>query len=568
MKITIIIMSDDYNKLKELIKMFVANKQQLINLLISENDIKSEKNIKLNKNLTYKEIIDIVGKQRLLDLLKLQSIDEGFRKIDIFKLLSNLKRNHVLALSKELNLPGDTKQECFVSIWGIKETVISEAIKKLYNSNKISGVYQYKNNVLGPIGILNGYHEREHEYGDIIDFLNDFNETEIIKIADSLKIENVNKSKEYFLQKILTNYDNERIILAIQQLTSEKQIQIPRISKWSNLIVTSCGIFEKKKFILHPKEELRDFLLKEVSYDELMFVISHELGIDENTFEIESILLEYCVNNPPEEVIKKFFRYSDILKHAKKIFHQNPPKSIPENEIINCILSTLGFDLPQRLVGLKKYQEILKDVYDKTDISVDDVRLIANETDRILKDLIKFYSKFLWDIEEDEDFKKIIKDKLEIEKSCSKLSTGDLVGILRNINKFININKNITDKMNLEFNRNYLIHKKTLKILNDWVTFRNSVIHANRPIVIKETNEILKKITDFSNDIQRNIYPLVVRLEKEEIDKYGTHFVIFEDERGNKHRVLRSGYIETSVYFMSPSNKPLRINPFIVKRDK
>jgi len=550
-------MSDDYNKLKELIKMFVDNKQQLIYLLKSEN------NIKLNKNLTYKEIIDIVGKQRLLDLLKLQSIDEGFRKIDIFKLLSNLNRNHVLALAKELNLPGDTKQECFESIWGIKETVISETIKKLYDSNKILGVYQHKNVVLGPIGILDGCHEREHEYGNIIDFLNGFNQTEIKKIADSLKIENVNKSKEYFIQKILINYDNERIILAIQQLTLEKQIQIPQISKWSNLIITSCGIFEKKKFILHPKEELRDFLLEDVSYDDLMSVISHELGIDKNTFEIKSILLEYCVNNPPENVIKKFFSYPDILKLAEKVFHQNPPKSIPENEIVNCILSTLGFDIPQRLVGLKKYQEILKDVYDKTDISVDDVRLIANETDRILKDLIEFYSKFLWNIKEDDDFKKIVTDKLGIEKLFSKLSTGDLVGILRNINN----DKNIIDKMNLEFNRNYLIQNNTLKILNDWVTFRNSVIHANKPIVIKETKDILTKITYFSNDIQRNIYPLVVRLEKEEIDKYGTHFVIFEDERGNKHRVLRSVYIETSVYFMSPSNKPLRINPFIVKRD-
>ena len=400
-------MSDDYNKLKELIKMFVANKQQLIILLNSKYIYP-----KLNRNLTYKEIIDIVGKQLLLDLFNLQSIDEGFRKIDIFKLLSNLKRNHILDLAKELNLPGDTKQECFESIWRIKETVISEAIKKLYDSNKIHGVYQYKNIVLGPIGIIDAYHEREHENGDIIDILNDLNQIEIIKIADSLKIENVNKSKEYFIQKILTNYDNERIILAIQQLISEKQIQIPRISNWSKLIVTPCGIFEKKKFILHPKEELRDYLLEEVSYDDLMFVISHELRIDKNTFEIKSILLEYCVNNPPEKVIQKFFSYSNILKRTEKIFHQKPPKSIPENEIVNCILSTLGFDIPKRLVGLKKYQTILKDIYDKTDINVNDVRLVANETDRILKDLIEFHSKFLWNIKNDDDFNKIVKDKL------------------------------------------------------------------------------------------------------------------------------------------------------------
>ena len=55
-------------------------------------------------------------------------------------------------------------------------------------------------------------------------------------------------------------------------------------------------------------------------------------------------------------------------------------------------------------------------------------------------------------------------------------------------------------------------------------------------------------------------------MDKEETDKYGTHFVILKDERGNEYRILTSIYIGTSVYFMSPSNKTLRINPFIVKR--
>ena len=131
-------MSDDYNKLKELIKMFVANKQQLIILLNSKYILP-----KLNRNLTYKEIIDKVGKQLLLELFNLQSIDEGFRKIDIFKLLSNLKRNHILDLAKELNLPGDTKQECFESIWRIKalqKTNISNfSLIRLRNSKGRSG---------------------------------------------------------------------------------------------------------------------------------------------------------------------------------------------------------------------------------------------------------------------------------------------------------------------------------------------------------------------------------------------------------------------------------------------
>ena len=228
--------------------------------------------------------------------------------------------------------------------------------------------------------------------------------------------------------------------------------------------------------------------------------------------------------------------------------------------------------MPQKLEGLKKYQQNLKIVIDKNSITADDVRLIFNETDRILKDIIQFYSKFMWIdeiINERCDFKKVITNKLEINKPFSKLTTGELVGTIRNLNAFIKKDENIIDRMKHEFNREYLMQNKTLRILDDWVQFRNSIVHRNIPIETKEAKNILNKIFDFSSDIQSGIYPLVVRLEKDETDKYGTHFVILEDERGNQHRVVYENYyFDTSVFFISPSEKSLRINPFILKREE
>lgn len=559
-------MPEDYDKLRDLLKKLFYNKTQLIEFLKQNN-----KAIKLNKNSTYKEIIASVGSQQLLDLLGVHSINEGFRKIEIDELLSRgLNRDEIRALAKKLNLSGNTKEECLHSIFKINENELLEAIKNLYQTNKISGIYQYKKITLGPLGILNGCCEREYD-DDIIDVLYDYDQKDLRKIAELLKIEEINETKDFLVQKILTDFNNEKIILCIQQLISEKQIQIPKISEYSNLIITSCGIFERKEDVFHPKEKLKDFLLKEVPIGDLVSVISYELGInsDKATSEMESLLLEYCIKNPPESVIKKFFSSSGILKLAEKIFHQKPPKSTPEDEIINCILSVSGFDIPPKLVGLKTYQKTLTDNYDKIDITTDEVILIANETDKILRDMIEFYSKFLLDIKEEEDFKKIVTVKFNIEKHFSSLTTGVLIGILRNMNELIHKDQNMFDKFNHEFNRHYLMQDKTLKILDEWVQYRNIIVHGNtatKNIDETEIKQISKKLIEFSNDIQDNIYPLVVRMDKEETDKYGTHFVILKDERGNEYRILTSIYIDTSVYFMSPSNKTLRINPFIVKQ--
>lgn len=555
-------MLDEDDKLINLIKI-LTNKKTLILLL------ELKYNIKLAKRITYSEIVNTIGKQKILDLFNLRDIDEGFKKIDTFKLLSNLDRKQILALAKELKISGNTKKECLINIFTVDEKSISEAIIKLYSLNKISSVHQYKTMVLGPLGILHSCCEREKEYADIIDFLNDFNLTDLRKIAESLILENTDGTKDYFVQSILTNYENESILFSIHQLSLKKLIQVPEVDKWSNLVVTSCGIFEIKDDVYHPKEELKDFLLKEVPHDDLISVISHELGIEDDSLDIDISLLEYCVNNSPEKVIKKFFSYSDILKLTEKTFHQKPPKSISDDEIINCILSCIGFQMPRKLEGLKKYQEILKTAYDKNIIKVDDISSIANETDRILKDMIQFYYKFLWNDEETKDFKKNLTNKLDISKPFSKLTTGELVGIIRNLNEFIKKDEKLIDRMKREFNREYLMQNKTLRILDDWVQFRNSIVHRNIPIETKEVKNILNKIFDFSSDIQSGIYPLVVRLEKDETDKYGTHFVILEDERGNQHRVVYENYyFDTSVFFISPSEKTLRINPFILKREE
>lgn len=79
-------MAENYDTLIELLKNFIHNKTQLIELL------ESHKLLKLNKNSTYKEIIALVGSQQILDILGLHSINEGFRKIEIHGLLSTLYR--------------------------------------------------------------------------------------------------------------------------------------------------------------------------------------------------------------------------------------------------------------------------------------------------------------------------------------------------------------------------------------------------------------------------------------------------------------------------------------------
>lgn len=540
------------DELIKLIKILINNKTDLLRLL-------DEKGIKLSKNLAYDEIISKVGEKELLKLFGLESVQEGYRKLDILNLIQkSYNLNEVNLLAKELGVQKKSKKENINEIFLLRnEEQISNAIKVLYKTKKFSGVYQYHKIVIGPKGIIDSH--CEHKSTDIIEFLDSLKESDLKRVYQKLEVDQKASTIDEMKQLILIHLTDENIIQEANKLISNGLIDPPDMPSWSSIIVTSCGLFHREEEI-NPKLELRDLLLKKVDKDDLKIVIAKELKLKQEVVnhELERYLLEYLLDKSPEDIVHSFFDKPDIIRLAESMFKCKPNDDVSFDEITNCILSTLGFMIPPKLIGLKAYKEQIGQILDKTMFTTDDATTIARETDRVLKNLIQFSSKFIWEIKEG-DYTKMISEKCVVKKDFPKLSSGELVRILRVIDEIVRKDDRIKEKLHSEFGKEYIISTASLKILERWVSHRNAVIKRNEKLDRKNIEELI----EFADKI-KDIYPLIVRVEKEETDKYDTHFIYLIDDRGAEHRILQTDYLEPIPYFMSPSNRTM-VDPFIVK---
>lgn len=543
--------NNNSDELIKLIKNLIHNKSDLIQLL-------DEKGIKLSKSITYDEIISRVGEKELLKLFGFRTIQEGYRKLDIINLINKSNLNEVSLLAKELGVQKKNKAENIKEIFLLRnEEQISNAIKILFKTKKLLGIYQYLKIVSGPKGIIDSCYEHQ---SDVVQFVDSLKESELKQIYRKLEIKEEASTVNEMKQLILANSSDENIIKEVNKLISNRLILIdPSESPELSIIMTSCGLFQREEW-KNPKLELRDLLLKKVDKDDLKLVIAKELKLKKevDNHELERYLLEYLLDKSPEDIIHSFFDKPDIIRLAESIFKCKPNDDISFEEIINCILSTLGFIIPPKLIGLKSYKEQIIKILDKTMFTMDDATTIARETDRVLRNLIQFSSKFIWEIEE-KNYRKILTEKCDVDKDFNKLSSGELIRILRVMDENIKKDNKIKQKLYLEFGQKYLISTTSLKILDKWVSHRNGVIKRNE----KLDRKIIEDLIEFADNI-KDIYPLIVRVEKEETDKYDTHFIYLIDDKGAEHRISLTHYLETIPYFMSPSNRTI-VDPFIVE---
>lgn len=544
-------MGSNSDDLIKLIKNLIKNKTDLLQLL-------GEKGIKLNKSLKYEEIVSKVGEKQLLNLFLIESVEEGYRKVDILHLIpKSYGRKEINLLAKELGIHKKTsKTENVSAIFLSKnEEKISNAIKILYKNKRFIGVYQYNKLISGPRGIIDGCCERISQ--DIIEFLNILKESDLKQIFRKLEINDKASTIDEMKQLILAHSTDENIIQEVNKLISNGLIEPQDMPSWSSIIVTSCGLFYREEGV-NPKLELRDFLLNKVDKNDLLLVIAKELKREVDNHELERYLLEYILDKSPEDIIHSFFNKPAIIRLSESMFKYKPNDDISFEEITNCILSTLGFIIPPKLIGLKAYKEQIAQILDKTIFNADDATTIARETDRILRNLIQFSAKFIWDIIE-EDYTKVISEKCDVKKDFAKLSSGEFIRILRVMDEISRKDDKIKQKLHSEFSKKNIISNASLKILEGWVSHRNAVIKRNE----KLDRNIVKELLAFADGI-KEIYPLIVRVEKEETDKYDTHFIYLIDDKGAEHRISLTDYLEPIPYFMSPSNRTI-VDPFIVK---
>ncbi len=395
---------------------------------------------------------------------------------------------------------------------------------------------------------------------DILVFLDSLNESDLKQVYQKLGIKEKAFKADEMKQSILIKSTDENIIQEVNKLISNKLIELPEMPRSSFVVVTSCGLFQNGENRPNPKVELKDFLLKNIDKDDLKLEIAKELRLKDEVIdsELERYLLQYCIIKSPEDIIKNFFNKPAIIRLAESLFKYKPHNDISSDEIINCILSTMGFIIPPKLTGLRAYREQIIRILDKSELTTDDAATIARETDTVLRNLIQFSSKFIWDIKGEGEYTKIVSEKCDVKKDFAKLSSGELVRILRVMDEIIEKDDKIKRKLFSEFGQECII-SNSIKILDRWVPHRNAVIKRNE----KLDRNIIEELIDFADNI-RNIYPLIVRIEKEETDKYNTHFIYLIDDKGADHKILQTHYIEPVPYFISSSNRTI-VDPFIAK---
>lgn len=168
---------------------------------------------------------------------------------------------------------------------------------------------------------------------------------------------------------------------------------------------------------------------------------------------------------------------------------------------------------------------------------------------------------------------------MDFTKIYSKFTLGDQINLLNKLNKRISSNKEYLSKCRDLLGRSTIIPKsKVFTFLERIVNCRNRTVYPSDSHNVPSNDElkVIQQIT--LNLIQelknREIYPYVVRIDKEIIDKYGTQYLKAIDDSNQSWTIeinqplLIGSSIETDKpYYLFSKTNPIAIKPILLPRN-
>lgn len=404
-----------------------------------------------------------------------------------------------------------------------------------------------------------------------------------LKLIDYEKDDSLRYMKS--IQLIHTYLDDEALSYVINELIFKKHIEPPNTRKlyerfpysFSDWVVTSYGIFKQEpSWLREPNKKLAEIILNE--FEQKYFEPNLELYHGDYPLKV----LEYCIKENPEEILKRFG-----TPHLRKVGEQlGIPAALTikdEKELIRLILLKLGFNLPPILVGLNDFDSILHecDIKLKKGESLSLVmQKVYDETERVLQDIAYFYICFLWKIrtrsrkleEIEAEINNILK-KLEVsDKPFTRLTFGELINLIRKLNKELRINKKLKQEFMKTFGIEYILPKKWIKFLDEMLKYRAPLYAHKKRARVKPPNrqkcsEIISKLRDFSSFLrQKEVYPRVIRVTRQVTNEYGTQYFEGIDDRGDEW-TIKYRWLDPSIsYFMRSKTNPVAVNPVIIEK--
>ena len=246
----------------------------------------------------------------------------------------------------------------------------------------------------------------------------------------------------------------------------------------------------------------------------------------------------------------------------------------------------LGFKIPPILIGINQYHGTLLDyrAQFKTGVSKREEKIgimtdIYSQTERLLKDIIYFYSANIWHDEilgkyepeeKMEAAETIIKNKVSNYRGVQKATFGQLIQILHNINKLIKSDKRIGNEFTQNFHRSELLRKSHFQALEEVLPYRSRFTHDKKDKLVTNQNciNIINILFHFVSDLQKKcIFPMYIRITREITNEYGVNYIEALDEKGDKWIIKTNEWIDTeSSYLMISKTKPIARAPIIIKK--
>lgn len=486
----------------------------------------------------------------------------------------------------------------------LKKQLQESCGKEMSSGDTFPDFLQYENVVFGPLGFLQSPIERDRNdaevTADIItryiegeDFLDtlvhEFHSKipeQVSELATSVK--GIYR-KSALKHVVLTYVSDEDICNLANQLLQKGRIKIDVQDLYENVedpwIVTRYGLALKQSE--EPINSLVRLLNRRYGESDL------ESELREYSGDFTTRLLEYCIKESPEVILRRLFGIPELRKIAKN-FGFASDKSERIEEIIALVLLGLGFDVPPSLAGvttsLTNIQKLEKDFSDSRDIGGRSgiMGRVFVEMERVLRDLTHFYIAFLWKKQLDDLREKIeeemtelnsrqielkaidsfLRRKFKLEKPFERVGFGELIGLLRMANNKSENSKLLKRKMMKSFGRTRVLENRQMKVLDGISPFRSSFTHTKDYPGDVKCIEIIRQVENLLQEIHSDrICPLVMRVSREVRDEYGKSYAECIDEKGDRWLLYTDEFLYTTrPYFLHSKTPKIAVNPIIVEK--
>lgn len=577
------------------------------------------------------EVCKKIGKQQLLSILNIQDEREAELRAYLYDTLykglteavwgRQLSPLYERITGKKVKIARkiDKRDPAYTIAFTADERLFTEAWIALYKEEVLPPTFQYGKLTVGALGwLISRYDRWEDNFSTVFDIIGEkFNqksqnvilgnllsvleqvakapENELSKglcdqLVKNLELVAIEKDNHLKIMKILqliqTYLDDDDLCEIINRLIAEDYIEPQEVQKlyerfpysFSDWVITPYGVFKQPpSWLRQANKELACLVEKEFDPKYL----EPDLESYHGSYSLR--ILEYCIREDPDNILRKFGIVT-LRKIAEKLGIVAALKVKDEEELVRLIILKLGFNLPPILIGLAEFNEILNKCMLKlrkgeslSSIMPD----VYGETERVLQDIVYFYIAFLWKVrtrgrkpeEVEAEITTIVRNMKVSEKPFSKLTFGELIKLIRTLNKEVQRNRSLKGELIKTFDRHHIIPQDRLEILNKMSQWRVTLFAHKR---MKEParkpdrhtcSQIIETLKDFSKFVEdSNIYPEIIRVKYEVTNEYGTRYFGAVDDKGNEWTIEYRGLDPSKPYFMHSKTNPVAVDPIIIEK--